>query len=94
MSCSTEADPALGSAYGGYSGWKLPFIFVIFYAQGAACDGWVFQLLQIFGNALVRVGGVQKEDASRDLFLVYLGKKMWRLHVLVPSGIVVLSFKG
>ena len=94
MSCSTEADPALGSAYGGYGWWKQSFIFVIIYPQGAACDGWVFQLLQIFGNALVRVGGVQKEDTSGDLFLVNLGKKMWRLHFLIPSGIVVLSFKG
>jgi hypothetical protein len=94
MSCSTEADPALGSAYGGYSWRKEPFIFVINYPQGAACAGWVFQLLQIFGHALVRIGGVQKEDTSRDLFLVYGGKKMWRLHVLIPGRIVILSFQG
>ena len=94
MSCNAEANPALRSAYGGYRWWKQPFIFVVRYPQGAACTGWVFELLQIFDHTLVRVGSIHEENTSKDLLIVYGGQKVWWLHVLVPRGIVILSFQG
>ena len=94
MSCSTEADSALRSANGGTSWWNHPSIFVINYPQGAACARWIFQLLNIFDHALVRVGGVQINYTSICFFLVDGGQKVWLLHFLIPSGIVILSFQS